>query len=79
MVTPSKRENIQVRAFHSLYRMFRKREAPDRRIREEDFCEAIVATSDDAFDNAPQELIDQWIETYGSVKGGAHKREEAFL
>ena len=66
-VTPTDR--MQVAAFHTIYKMLRKRdsgyqERKKHRSLEEDFCEAIVVTSDDRMEDTDPVLIEQWLQTY---------------
>jgi hypothetical protein len=69
-LTNTRRQCLQVRAFHSLYRKFRRADGEFRRSREEDFVEALVATSDKQFEKADQSLIQQWVDSYSSRHTG---------
>lgn len=59
------KDRLQVTAFHSIYRQLRRTENDKhfglkRKSREEDFVEAIVLTSDDAFKDADPALVSRW-------------------
>jgi len=61
-------ERMQVTAFHAIYRRLRRADQEHRKSREEDFVEAILATSDEVVAKADPVLMEQWIQEYGSVR-----------
>ena len=62
------RERMQVVAFHTIYKRLRRVDVEHRRTREEDFVEALLATSDEAVAGADPVLVERWIQEYGSVR-----------
>lgn len=62
----SSHERMQVAAFHAIYKRFRK--AEKLRMKEEDFAEAIVMTSDEAMSKADPVLISQWMAQYDGTR-----------
>lgn len=63
----TKRDILQVTAFHAIYRRLRRAEE-HRRSAAEDFAEAILATCDERFRKTDAALVDQWIREYGNTR-----------
>ena len=78
------KERMQVAAFHTIYKTLRRQdsgyqERKKHQSREEDFCEAIVVTSDDRMKDTDPLLIEQWLATYDKKGSRAKKRQEETL